>query len=157
MENKGLLPARHSSPGGSAGLAPTLLIVGPVEDDFEREPVFEEFGWPAHRVGNCLEVALHLRDSAPYVLVCEKDLVDCDWKEVLQVTASRPNPPPVIITSRHADEYLWAEVLNLGGFDVLAKPLDKDEVRRVLSFAWEHWADRHAPASRSAAAGQEAA
>jgi FixJ family two-component response regulator len=44
-------------------------------------------------------------------------------------------PPPLIVTSRHADNRLWGEVLNLGGFDVLAKPLDEDEVRRVVESA----------------------
>jgi DNA-binding NtrC family response regulator len=148
MDNQGLATGRYSSPGRFVGMTPTLLIVGPVEDDYRREPVFDQFGWPAHRVRNCLDVALHLHGSSPHVLVCDRNLVDCDWKEVLEVTASRPNPPPVIITSRHADEYLWAEVLNLGGFDVLTKPLDQQEVRRVLSFAWDHWADQAYPAKR---------
>ena len=31
-----------------------------------------------------------------------------------------------------------AEVVNLVGFDVLAKRLDKNEVHRVLHFAWAH-------------------
>ena len=122
--------------------APTLLIVGPVEDDGGRDAVFDQFPWPAHRLRDCLEVALHLRGSLPCVVVCERNFADCGWKDVLEVTASLPNPPPVIVTSRLADEYLWAEVLNLGGFDVLAKPLDRQEVHRVLNFAWEHWADQ---------------
>jgi len=122
--------------------APPLLIVGPVEPDCCPNSVFEQFPWPAHRVRNCLDVALHLRDSHPCVVVCEQDLAGCDWKDVIQVTASVPNPPPVIVVSRLADEHLWKEVLNLGGFDVLVKPLDKQEVSRVLNFAWDHWADQ---------------
>jgi hypothetical protein len=31
-------------------------------------------------------------------------------------------PPPLIVTSRHADESLWTEVLSLNGYDVLAQP-----------------------------------
>jgi DNA-binding response OmpR family regulator len=34
-----------------------------------------------------------------------------------------------------ADEYLWAEVLNLGGYDLLAKPFRDPEVKRVLAAA----------------------
>jgi FixJ family two-component response regulator len=40
--------------------------------------------------------------------------------------------------SRHADERLWAEVLNLGGYDLLAKPLEGDEVSRVVEMACRH-------------------
>ena len=43
--------------------------------------------------------------------------------------------PVLIVTSKVADEYLWSEVLNLGGYDVLAQPLDRDEVTRVARSA----------------------
>ena len=52
-----------------------------------------------------------------------------------------PDPPVLIVTSRLADEYLWAEALNLGAYDVLAKPFDASEVIRVLYSAWRHWTD----------------
>ena len=44
----------------------------------------------------------------------------------------------MLVVSRHADERLWAEVLNLGGFDVLALPFDRDELRWALSSALRH-------------------
>jgi len=140
MKNQESVTTRYPLRGDRVNVAPTLLIVGPVEDDSGRDPVFDRFPWPTHRVRNCLEVALYLHGSHPCVVVCDRDLADCDWRDVLGVTAALPNPPPVIVTSRLADEYLWAEVINLGGFDVLAKPLDKQEVSRVLNFAWEHLA-----------------
>jgi DNA-binding NtrC family response regulator len=152
MKNQEPVTARYSLPADGVDVAPTLLIVGPVEDDCGRDPVFDQFPWPAHRVRNCLEVALHLRGCPACVVVCERNLADGDWKDVLEITASLPNRPPVIVTSRQADEHLWAEVLNLGGFDVLAKPLDKHEVSWVLNFAWEHWAAQAYPAERPKAA-----
>jgi len=33
---------------------------------------------------------------------------------------------------RQSDERLWAEVFNLGGSEVLAKPFAEEEVKRVL-------------------------
>jgi len=53
-----------------------------------------------------------------------------------------PDPPPLIVTSRLADERLWAEVLNLGAFDVIAKPFDRMETMRVISAAWRAWGGR---------------
>ena len=43
--------------------------------------------------------------------------------------------PALIVVARVGDERLWAEVLNLGGYDVLAKPLDPAEVDYVISAA----------------------
>ena len=42
-----------------------------------------------------------------------------------------------------APERLWAEALNLGAWDVLAKPFEADEVIRIVSIAGQHWEDRH--------------
>jgi len=52
-------------------------------------------------------------------------------------------PPMLIVASRTADEYLWAEALNLGAYDVLSKPYRAAEVVRVLSMAWLHWMNRN--------------
>jgi DNA-binding response OmpR family regulator len=53
------------------------------------------------------------------------------------------DPPLFIVTSRLADERLWAEALNLGAWDVLAKPFESDEVIRIVTIATQHWQDRH--------------
>jgi DNA-binding NtrC family response regulator len=148
MKNKALMTLRDALAGTGASHAPTLLIVGPVEDDGGRDSALDQFPWRTHRVRNCLEFLLHLCRSHPRVVVCERDLPDGDWRDVLEVTASLLSPPPVIVTSRLADDYLWAEVLNLGGYDVLAKPLDKQEVNRTLNLAWGHWASQKDSAQR---------
>ena len=40
--------------------------------------------------------------------------------------------PNLVVTSRLADDRLWAEVLNLGGWDVLSTPFEAAELIRVL-------------------------
>ena len=64
------------------------------------------------------------------------DLPDGDWKLVLNGFDSLPMPPNLIVTARVANDELWAEVLNLGGYDVLAQPFDTQEVYRVVFLAW---------------------
>jgi DNA-binding response OmpR family regulator len=77
------------------------------------------------------------------VVVCERDLLPGSWREILAETARLPFPPFLIVTSRLADERLWAEALNVGAYDVLAKPFDAKEVVWVLSLAWLHWKDQY--------------
>ena len=57
------------------------------------------------------------------------------WQALLRDFAGIDRAPALIICSRRADERLWAEVLNLGGFDVLITPLQRDEVTRVVCAA----------------------
>lgn len=89
------------------------------------------------RAGNCavrtaksFEAACeYLSGGGSPVVICERSLPDGDWKDLLGKT------PRLIVTSRVTDEALWAEVLNLGGYDVLAQPFDELEVRRVVALA----------------------
>jgi DNA-binding NtrC family response regulator len=76
------------------------------------------------------------------VLVCGCDDNPDAWKAILAELATVWHPPLLIVTSRTADERLWAEALNLGAYDVLAKPFDQAEVIRTMSMAWLHWKER---------------
>jgi hypothetical protein len=48
-------------------------------------------------------------------------------------------PARLVVASQPADGRLWAEVLNLGGYDVLAKSFDATEVNRVVDSAVRNW------------------
>src|ERR1043166_4185544 len=80
------------------------------------------------RVRNCREAIEALELEAASVVICTRDLPDGSWEDVLNRALVLKPAPPVIVTSRVADERLWASVLNLGGFDVLLKPFDTREV-----------------------------
>lgn len=134
--------ANHTE--GRAGRKDAILLVGAVEDNGVGLPsVFDQFHWRTEHARNCGEALPLIGRDLHRVIVSEKDLPDGSWKDVLEAAAAREHPPLVIVTSRLADEYLWAEVLNLGGHDVLAQPFDRDEVRRTITLAWQHWQNRH--------------
>lgn len=61
------------------------------------------------------------------------------WRTMVDALASYPRPPLLIVISRLDDERLWAEALNLGVYDLLAKPLATSEVVRILNQAWRQW------------------
>ena len=63
-----------------------------------------------------------LRDRQFEVVVCERDLPPGSWKDVLEQVTILPDPPPLIVTSRLADERLWAEALNLGAAPRSSRP-----------------------------------
>jgi DNA-binding response OmpR family regulator len=138
MKKAGLVRLREW-PGEAPGHTPALLIAGPVEELDGPGSIFDRFSWPTRRARSCREVFIQVCASPPRVVVSERDLPDGSWKDVIEMVSSLPCPPPVIVTSRLADDYLWAEVLNLGGYDVLAKPLDAGELSRTLKLAWERW------------------
>jgi DNA-binding response OmpR family regulator len=79
---------------------------------------------------------IHLmRRIRPWVAICDQTLDDGDWRDVLSDLQNEKEPPPLIVSSRAADDRLWAEVLNLGGYDLLVKPFIAAEVCRVVGMA----------------------
>lgn len=90
-----------------------------------------------------IESALEsLRVNRIPVLFCNSDVRPGLWQETLDRVLSLPEPPFLVVTSRLADDRLWAEALNLGAYDVLAKPFDKTEVNRIVRSAWLRWMNR---------------
>jgi DNA-binding response OmpR family regulator len=131
-----------------------LLLVGSVEDDDSRcGSVFSQFTWQTQRARSYREALPLIRQGLHRVVVSERDLPDGNWKDILELASARKEPPAVVVTSRLADDHLWAEVLNLGGYDVLAKPLDRTEVHRVINLACQHGVNRFERARRHSAPG----
>lgn len=119
---------------------PALWLVGPVEADGGSPAPFARFENRIHRLPGWRDAVRDASRIPPRVIVCERRLPDGDWRNVLGLALDLPHSPAVIVTCRQADERLWAEVLNLGGYDVLAKPFEEREVGRSLELAWARWA-----------------
>jgi DNA-binding response OmpR family regulator len=96
----------------------------------------------AHDVDGALEVLEN--DGIPIVL-CERELGKDSWRTLLARLERLENPPFLIVGSRSADEFLWAEALNLGAYDVLVKPFRASEVVRTLGLAWLRWSRAERP------------
>jgi DNA-binding NtrC family response regulator len=118
-----------------------LVLVSPYTADHESlqrilNPLIWRFcGFSTGR--DCLDF-LQNHDNVA-VVICEKSLPDGEWKELMGELESVPVKPSFIVAARLADERLWAEVLNLGAFDLLAAPFEREEVVRVTESAWIAW------------------
>jgi DNA-binding response OmpR family regulator len=146
IESRASLPVTHPHPHSEQELFPqpertvSVLAVSPFEDDHVfLGNIFSHSNWHISGVRCWRDALVHLARRRTAVVICERDVPDADWKHVLSELAELQDPPLLIVTSRWADDYLWAEVLNLGGYDVLMKPFDQNEVVRVISLAWLNW------------------
>jgi DNA-binding NtrC family response regulator len=113
-----------------------VLVVSPMEEDQGYfRLLFPIPVWRVLSVGSVRDAARVLEARPVGVVLTEHDLADGTWSDLLELAASAQWSPPVVVVSRHADEAMWAQVLNLGGYDVLMKPFDATEVRRVVDMA----------------------
>ncbi|MBK5293422.1 MAG: response regulator [Acidobacteriia bacterium] len=128
-----------------------VLSVSPLEETHSRlRSVLQHTNWAMIESHECCEAIQVLHQNSLAVVVCERDLPDGTWLDLLNQAEALPSPPLIIVTARDADEQLWGEVLNLGGYDVLPKPLDSVEVTRVISLAWRHWQQKWSIAGKPA-------
>lgn len=84
---------------------------------------------------SCRDALNFLERGGISIVVCGRNLPDGNWRDILDCVPSLTGRPILIVTSDCADERLWAEVMNLGGFDVVAKPFNRKELRHVLDTA----------------------
>ena len=91
--------------------------------------------WILREARTCHEAVVLARGDVPPAVLCAMKMPDADWRSLLSELQKLPDAPAVIVASRFAEERLWAEVLNLGGYDVLFLPLQGSELLRALSLA----------------------
>jgi len=133
-----------------------VSAVSPIDEDaVVLECIVSDSGWTED--AGCKWRLMASRTLAPAVtilrqshepipgVVCERDLLPGSWVDLLEQLTLLPDPPILVVTSRLADGRLWAEALNRGAYDVLAKPFDGTEVIRTLNSAWMHWCDHRRP------------
>ena len=137
----------------------SILLVSPHPADLPSlRAILHHAHWDLRQVETAELAVRHVLRSAPSVIICERDLPDGSWKNILWCAIENAVPSSILVVSRRADEALWEEVLNLGGYDVLQKPFDKSEVVRVVGMAWRHWWNKSFRlAAKSAAAMQRTA
>lgn len=110
-------PARHSA----------AVVFSPYEETRSQLlKILTSDEWTVLQATTVAEAVALLKRERISVVIAEGS-----WRPILERCSEYPEPPALVVTARFADESLWAEVLNVGGFDVMAQPFDRDEVLRI--------------------------
>ena len=148
VEDRPLRDSRSSSGIGSAITSPdaipiqVLALISAEGDRRSLRDMFAHTKWQLQFAGTLDDLRQALRQSQIGVVITDSRLPDCSWNEVLEAADQTEGQPSVIVSSRLADERLWAEVLNTGGFDLVLMPFDRTEVLHCIASAWRNWQDR---------------
>ena len=129
-------PGIATTPNGTL----TILSISPVEEDHKcLQEIIGHSNWILLKADRVPPALAFLQQQQISVVLCEHDLQPEAWIDILDSTKHHRNPPCLIVTSRLADDRLWAEALNLGAWDVLSKPFDRNEVLHSVAGAGVHW------------------
>jgi DNA-binding response OmpR family regulator len=135
----GNAPQEASAMTGAEETVEILAVCAADEDFVSLEHIFSHSNWHLGRVCSCGAALDRMRRQPPPVIICSLHLPDGTWREVLAEAARAACPSRVIVAAHASDEGLWAEVLDLGAYDLFSKPFEPNEVIRVVSLAWRQW------------------
>jgi DNA-binding NtrC family response regulator len=135
----GNAPHEASAMTGAEETVEILAVCAAEEDFVSLAHIFSHSNWHLERVSSCGEALDRIQRQPPPVILCSLHLPDGTWHEVLAEAARAACPSRVIVVAHSSDERLWAEVLDLGAYDLFATPFEPSEVIRVVSLAWRQW------------------
>lgn len=124
-----------------------LILTGERETRSLLSRIFSNNGWAVWEGAGRSDAAQCLSLNPSALIVTDRELPDGTWQDILALAHAVAPETRVLVTDPHADEALWADVLYSGGFDVLAQPLDEDEILRVSASAVRKAIARGAAAS----------
>ena len=116
-----------------------LLTSRNAEDFAHLTRLLQGLNWTVYHASTTWQALECLESCEVAVLVSELELADGGWREILRAAMALPHPPMVVVSSFHADGDMWAEALNLGGYDVLTMPIEEREALHVITSAWLAW------------------
>lgn len=119
-----------------------LGILADASDGMELRRTAASSDWRVLTTHNGHETLTLLNRNLISIVIYDRDLSD-DWRTMIRQSARSASKPAVILASRVVDQYLWQEVVDNGGYDVIKKPFDTEEVRRTVNLAWTYWKSRY--------------
>ena len=127
---------------GDGPPAVLIAIVALVVDEQDRgllAGVAARNQWAVHFADTCTQAWTVLNQRKAPIILCDRRLPGSDWRDVVYRMALSPHHACAILLSHVVDDYLWNEVIRVGGYDVLSTPLREDDLVRSVRLAWSYW------------------
>ena len=106
-----------------------------LDDRFVLERIGNLYGWRLC-FSSSPKDAFRLASQSDFDLIlCDRNQPGYPWREVMDGLAASSPRSCIILTSPKKDDYLWWDVLNHRGFDVLIRPLREEHVLRMIDAA----------------------
>jgi hypothetical protein len=103
----------------------------------------EFYGWELFLCSNCKVAESVLRTESVPIVLCDRDTLGIYWRDAFRIFLRSDRSRCVVLFSNADDDYLWQDVIRCGGYDVVHKPLQEEQVVRTVKFAWSFWKTLH--------------
>jgi DNA-binding NtrC family response regulator len=111
---------------------PTQVLVASSDpvNGHSLEVLLADCGLEAVVASSLEEVCTHLAGETISLVVCDAQLTDGSFREILQFAES--SRIPVVVASRLPDTRQYLEAMRLGAFDFIASPYRRTELQQIV-------------------------
>jgi DNA-binding NtrC family response regulator len=114
-----------------------LLALTPEPEEWQAlQRIADAEGWSMFWARTCGGARQLIERHSIPIVICDRNLPGGDWRTIVSDLATLVPLVCVLLASDVADDYLWREVVQNRGFELLTKPFDPDKVVRMVRFAW---------------------
>jgi FixJ family two-component response regulator len=117
---------------------PLLIVSSRPEDVKGLASLLEETPWDLTDASRLEDPAMALKGATVPILLFDRDTAGACWQVTMQRLVKSRRGACVVLLSNVSDQYLWDEVVQHGGFDLLARPFRREQVLSTLMFAYAH-------------------
>jgi DNA-binding NtrC family response regulator len=118
----------------------TILAISPFEEDHASlREIFRHSQWKLYSAYTWREAFQVLERADISLVICERECPEGNWRELFERIEEKGNSVPFVVCSESPGLELWAEAVNQGAFDALAKPFDMVDVLRMVPASWQYY------------------
>jgi hypothetical protein len=127
-----------------------VLLASERDDDYQTlQALLHNTRWSLARALSWGEASSFCGRVVNPVVLVDRHFQGSDWRFTVSSLLNPTANCCLILLSDVSDPYLWNELVQYGGFEVLARPFERSEVLRTLAFAQKHceadWPPLHSP------------
>ena len=127
------------SAGGESPSITMVCLLGETNDRMVVAEVAYQNRWDALFIDHKEHALSAFEHVHAQIVLVDRDAAGPEWRSIIAKFAEASPGACVILVSKVLDDYLWNEVVCNGGYEILAKPLREDEVRRTVRLARSYW------------------
>ena len=139
---RSLLRTKTIPPASTLQVSQRVKVLGLLADESDRmllRAAGSARDWDVTLAASHLDAHRLLKKTEASVVLCDRDLLQQEWGDTVENLAACPHRACILLVSKVADDYLWNEIVRRGGYDVLSKPLQQDELERAVRLAFVYW------------------
>jgi FixJ family two-component response regulator len=115
---------------------PLLMVTSRAEDVKDLLALLLETPWELTAISSLDEAAAALKAAHVPILLFDRDTNGAPWQSTMKRLIHSRRNACIVLVSSVSDQYLWDEVVQQGGFDLLTRPFRREQVLSTLMFAY---------------------